>query len=198
MQVVGRNIPSPWRLHALDAAGGALGAMLIGSAAWIAFVHVGGAAQEMVSLREQIESTRQTLATVETAALRQGSLVEARTTELGDRGRLPSSAPIEEYLSVMSAAAAAHQLTVVGHALSAQRRYGDVIEQCVSFQVQGAAPNLLRFLREVEESEFWADVGYLRVEGGDFATPHGAGLRRASLTFSLFAAAAAPPPGAAP
>lgn len=193
MQVVGRDNQSAWRLRLFDICGGALCAALVAVAGWLAFVHVGEAAQEVAALREQVESTRQTLTTVESAAIRQESLATARKAELGDRGKLPAAAPIDQYLSAMSAAAAAHNLTVIGHSPSAQRRYGDVFEQCISFQVQGSSANLLRFMRAVEDSPFWADIGYLRIEGGDSVGPPNSNLRRAALTFSLFAAAAVTP-----
>lgn len=188
MQVVGTDNQSTWRLRTFDFVGGALCATLVGIAAWLAFVHVGEAAQEVAALRTEIESTRHTLTTLEAAAQRQEAQVATRNLELGERGKLPAAAPVDQYLSVLSAAAAARQLTITSHSPGAQRRYGDVSELCIAFHVQGTSANLLRFMRDVEESPFWADIGYLRIEGGDAIGPPNTTLRRASFTFSLFAA----------
>lgn len=190
MQMVGKNREFTWRLRVLDLAGGATCVLLVGAAAWLAFVHLGQAQQEAQVLRADVETARQTLSTVEAAGKRQETLVLARQGALAERGRLPDAAPVEEYRSAMVAAADAHQLTVLGYSLGASRRYGDVSEQCLLFQVSGAAANLMRFLRAVEESPFWADIGYLRVEGDDAIGPANSAPRRASLTFSLFASTA--------
>ena len=176
-------------MRAFDFGGGAICALLLIVAVWMALVHVGAAADEGTGLRANVDSSRQTLTTLEAAALRQETLRVARQGELAERGKLPSAPPVEEYLSAMAAAATAQQLNVLGHSPGVQRRYGDVLEQCLSFQVSGTAANLLRFLRTVEESPYWADIGYLRVEGGDAIGPPALQMRRASLTFSLFAAA---------
>jgi len=193
MQVVGNQTDHGWQLHAFDLGGGTVCALIVACAAWVAFVHVGKAAHESLDMRTHVESTRQTLSTLEAAALRQESLRETRSKELSERGKLPPAPPVEEYLSAMAAAAAAHQLNVMGHSPGVQRRYGDVVEQCLSFQVSGTAGNLFRFLRSVEESTYWADIGYLRIEGGEAAGAPLSQVRRASLTFSLFAAAAPQP-----
>lgn len=189
MQVVGKDKQSSWRLRAFDFLGGTICAALVGIAAWMAFVRVGEAGQQVAALRTEIESTRHTLTTLEAAAIRQEAQVATRNQELAERGKLPSAAPVDQYLSVLSAAAAAHNLTIISHSPGAHRRYGDVSELCVAFHVQGTSANLLRFMRAVEESPFWADIGYLRIEGGDAVGPPNTALRRASFTFSLFAAA---------
>ncbi len=49
-------------------------------------------------------------------------------------------------------------------------------------------PDITRFLRAVEETGFWADISYLKVEQGP-GPPRGESTQRiASLTISLFSA----------
>jgi hypothetical protein len=83
---------------------------------------------------------------------------------------------------------------VVRHNPLGPRSYPGLLEQRYAYEVMGRVADLARFLRDVEDAEFWADISYLKIDGGPPSADQGGepnGERDALLTISLFSAARA-------
>jgi hypothetical protein len=57
-----------------------------------------------------------------------------------------------------------------------------------AYEITGAMPDIARFFRAVEQTEFWADISFLKVDQGAGPLQAGSARRVASLTISLFSA----------
>ncbi len=149
---------------------------------------VGKASREVSSLRAEATRLREVLA--------------QRREELNANGQLPTHAPVEEYFQALSASATERGLRVLRHNPLSARTYPGLLEQRYVFEVAGSTQSVIRFLEMIEQSDFWADVSYLVIEGNSraggrrAADRNAAGTsRQARLTISLFSAPATEAPG---
>ncbi|MBI4717854.1 MAG: hypothetical protein HY763_08635 [Planctomycetes bacterium] len=191
-----------WPLIAIDLLGSALVAACLAVFTWATLWNNQRLEKEIVTLRQTIAGSQQALATLQGVRDRQRTEAARRHAELAQRGRLPAAAPLEEYFQVLSGLAARHRLSVIGQTPSESRSYPGLLEQCFTYEVAGTTGDLLRFLREIEETGYWADVSYLKIDEGRSSGEPTVGRRVAALTVSLFSSPpAAPkplPPGAPP
>ncbi len=144
---------------------------------------VGKASREVSSLRSEATFLREALA--------------QRREELEANGQLPTHAPVEEYFQALSASATDRGLRVLRHNPLSARTYPGLLEQRYVFEVAGSTQSIIRFLETIEQSDFWADVSYLVIDGNSraggrrAADPYAEGsTRQATLTISLFSAPA--------
>jgi hypothetical protein len=80
---------------------------------------------------------------------------------------------------------------VVRHNPLGPRSYPGLLEQRYAYEVIGTQPDLARFLRAIEDAEFWADISYLKIDGGKRQGGEPTDECDALLTISLFSAARA-------
>ena len=144
---------------------------------------IGKASREVSSLRAEATLLREVLA--------------QRREELDANGQLPTHAPVEEYFQALSAPATDRGLRVLRHNPLSARTYPGLLEQRYVFEVAGSTQSIIRFLETIEQSDFWADVSYLVIDGNSRAGRRGAAdphaerfTRQATLTISLFSAPA--------
>jgi hypothetical protein len=120
--------------------------------------------------------------------------LKERQVELATSGQLPAQIPIEEYFQTLSRLAGRHHLRVVRHNPLGPRSYPGLLEQRYAYEVIGTMPDIARFFRAIEDAEFWADISYLKIDGGPPSADQGGeptDERDAILTISLFSAAPA-------
>ncbi len=175
----------------LDAIGACLLAGAFLTAAWLTFVHNEHATVEVNELTELISTATQDLKALQTAEERQRAILKERQSELTAGGQLPAKIQIEEYFQTLSRLAAQHNLRVIRHNPLASRSYPGLLEQRYVYEVIGTMPDLARFFKAIEDAEFWADVSYLKIDGGRRNSGEPTDERVASLTISLFSAARA-------
>lgn len=149
---------------------------------------IGKASHEVSSLRAK-------------ATLLRGVLAQRRS-ELDANGQLPAYAPVEEYFQALSASATERGLRVLRHNPLSTRTYSGLLEQRYVFEVAGSTQSVIRFLETIEQSDYWADVSYLVIDGNARAGGHRAAdpnaaetTRQATLIISLFSAPAIESPG---
>lgn len=165
-------------------------AALLGSA-WLGLVRGDRMRGHLAELRESIADSRRDLSSIESARDRQKQLLREKQKELADRGHLPEQTPVEEYFQAMSSLAQRAGLSVVRHQPMLPRSYPGLLERRYAYEISGTFASLMQFLRGVEESPYWADVSYLRVEPSDAAGANRS-RRSAMLTMSLFSAGPSP------
>jgi len=162
-------------------------ACLVGSF-WLITVRSDDASARVLQLQQAVNTTSQELAAFRGARDKQRSILARRKAELAVTGQLPELPPTEHYFQTLSDLAEQHDLKVRRHQPVTPRFYPGLLEQRYAYELSGSLPDLVRFFRSVEGSEFWADISYLKVEGGQGGRNINNGERIASLTISLFSA----------
>ncbi len=181
------NRSSHWHLWLIDACGALALLACLGGAVWLTFLRHNSARQESAAFRARLEADRQTLATMQLAVERQQNKLQAGLQRLEISGRLPQHSPIEEFFQALAVAAARSGLHVLSQTPAETRIYPGLTEQCFTYEITGTLHNILSFLQAVEQTSYWADVSYLKIDQGDAAG--GADVhRKAALTLSVFAA----------
>lgn len=175
----------------LDALGASLSAVGLLAALWMTFFHNEHATSELRDYTQMITSTTQDLSTLQSAGDRQRATLKERQAELATSGQLPVEISLEEYFQTLSQLAVQHHLRVVRHNPLTPRNYPGLLEQRYAYEVIGTMPDLARFFKAIEDAEFWADISYLKIDGGQPPGGKPTDDRTASLTISLFSAARA-------
>ena len=175
-------------LHLIDIVGACILIGALGVFVWLTTVRSGQSAAELDSLKGQIQAAQQDVGTLRAARDRQRAVLADRQAQLAKTGRLPLDTPIEEYFQTLSRIAAQHQLRVIRHNPLTPRRYPGLLEHRYAYELTGSTPDLLRFLKWIEDSDFWADVSYLTVDRGPGPKDAPSNGRVARLAISLFSA----------
>jgi hypothetical protein len=149
-------------------------------------VHNHQARREVKRLAQVISEARQDRRALETARDQQRVMLERNEAELAERGHLPDRAPVETYFRTLSAMALEHNVRVVRYNPLATRQYTGLLERRYAYEVTGSLPDLVRFLQAIEDTEYWADVSYMKLERGVGTEEVAANSRVAVLTISLF------------
>jgi Tfp pilus assembly protein PilO len=172
----------------LDVLGASTLAACLLTVAWLTLFHSDHAVGELRDLQQTINSAAQDLSSLRAAADRQRATLKERQAELATHGQLPAQVPVEEYFQNLSRLVAQHRLRVVRHNPLTPRSYPGLLEQRFAYEVMGTMPDLARFFRAIEEADFWADVSYLKIDGGPRQADAPTDERVASLTISIFSA----------
>ncbi len=175
-------------LRIVDALCGCIVAGSLAGFIWFTAFREDVTASEIHRLTRLIHNARQDLRAVHEAQRGQRSVLAARRAELAETGQLPRETPIEIYFQTLSTFASEHRLRVVRHNPLASRYYPGLLEQRYAYEVAGSFSGLVGFLKSIEEADFWADVGYLKVERGRGSKNALSDERIAVLGISLFSA----------
>lgn len=175
-----------WPLAVIDASGICIVGVCVGASLWLTLVRHENTQEEIVRLQETVQESHHQVVMLGELAERQRALLLSRRADLSQRGRVPERAPVEEYFRALSVLAARHNVRVVSQTPIESRNYAGLLEQCFAYEVAGSMPDLVRLFRDVEETEFWADISYLKIDQG-LVEDHGAAPQRiAAFTLSLF------------
>jgi hypothetical protein len=178
----------PQSLLAIDALGGAALAACAFAFCWLTLVRGDEVAAEIADLTRIVQSAELDLAGFRSVRDRQRVLLEDRSATLISSGQLPEQPPVERYFQVLSMLAARHELRVRSHYPLSPRQYPGLLELRYAYELSGTLPDIVRFFRDVEQTEFWADISFVKISREPGAPPVGTALRAASLTISLFSA----------
>ena len=184
--------PRKLPLLLLDVLGASMSAAGLLVALWVTIFHNEHATSELRDSTQMISSSTQDLAALRSAGDRQRATLKERQAELATSGQLPAQIPIEEYFQTLSRLAIQHRLRVVRHNPLGARSYPGLLEQRYAYEVIGTMPDLARFFKAIEDAErsrFWADISYLKIDGGNRQSGEPTDERVAVLTISLFSAA---------
>ena len=173
---------------AVDLACGSALALCVGVFLWLTVIRNDTTSTEIGRLKRTVDEARRDLASLRAVRDEQRALLLTRKTELSETGQLPDELAMVEYFQAVSRIAAGHSLRVIRHKPVLPRRYPGLFEQRFEYELSGSLPDLVRFLSAVEETDFWADIGYLEVAGGPGVSAPGSADKHAVLTFSLFSA----------
>lgn len=175
-------------LLAVDLLGGSALALCVLAFGWLTMFRGDDVSANNADLTRAIQTAKQDLAGDRGVLDRQRVILADRRAELASGGRLPDHAPIERYFQTLSSLAAQHRLRVRSHHPVSPRHYSGLLELRYAYELSGSMPDITRFFRSVEGTEFWADISFLKLEQGPGLPREGSSRRIASLTISLFSA----------
>ncbi len=148
-------------------------------------------ASEIRNLKDSIAQSSQGLAAMQAQLDQSRNQLHTNRDILTKRGKLPETAPVEEYFQFLSEIADQHNLSILNHYPTGERNYPGLRERRFAYTISGSLPRIVGFFQEVESSSYWADVGYLMIRPPRATKPADAGTREAQLTICLFSAEAA-------
>lgn len=169
-----------------DLLGGGLTLAFLGGFVWFTMLRPDQTARDVDRLTNLIRSTKRELGAMRIERDREQTLLRARLAQLEESGDLPMETPVEEYFKTLSSMAKEYRLRVIRHNPLPHRIYPGLLERRFAYEVTGATPDIMFFFQALEQADFWADIGYLKITGkpgGD-----GRGERVASITISVFSA----------
>lgn len=181
-----------WTLLLIDVVGGFLVACCVACLLWLSVFRNRDATTEINELSRMVHSVKQGLASTRHAHKKQTALLQEHREELSKTGQLPQTAPVEEYFQMLANLASLHSLDVLRHHPTTSRRYPGLLEQRFVYEVSGSGVDLVRFLRAIEDTQYWADVSHFKIEGGSVSLRSAGRKHRARLTLSLFSADSLP------
>ncbi len=143
---------------------------------------------EIVRLERNISQGTRALTELRVGLDQSRDQLQRNRETLDQHGKLPEHAPIDEYFRFLSRLADHHELRVLSHYPLGVRRYPGLLEQRFSFEVIGSLPDLARFFKDIEDSDYWADVGFLKITRPQAVPGADPRDRQAQLTLCLFSA----------
>lgn len=185
-----------WSLLAIDLAGGAVVTSCVAASFWLIVARADRTSTEIQKASSAIERARDELDRLRIERDRETGKLRERKAALARSGKLPEQAPVESYFSLLSRLAVDNNLRVVRHLPLASREYPGLLERRYAYDVSGSLPDIAKFFRAVESTEYWADVAYLRIDARSGAAGPGTDERLAGLTFSVFSSPPLEPVGA--
>ena len=177
-----------WPIRVVDVLCGCTVAACLADFVWLTTLREDHAGADIETMRWSIDQARLDHRAAMDDRKQQLEILADRRAELAKTGQLPTDTPVEAYFQTLSSIVSHHHLRVVKHHPLSTRQYPDLLEQRYAYEVIGKLPDLVAFLRSIENTDFWADVSYLKVDparGHKEAVPD---ERIASLTISLFSA----------
>ncbi|MCH8150358.1 MAG: hypothetical protein IH987_20670 [Planctomycetes bacterium] len=166
---------------------GVLAACLVTSI-WFLFVRSSETTREISVLRNRAGSVRRDLTSVRQLAEQKRAELTAIRKKLDATGQLPTRTPVDQYSQTVLDLAARFRLRVIRQNPVAPRTYPGLLEQRYAYEIRGATGDFIAFFAAVEQTDFWADISYLRFGDGGTSGADSANDRIASFTVSLFSA----------
>lgn len=173
-------------LRIIDLAGATLAVSCLIGSGWVFFVRIEQTHERIKAFSEHVQATQREARTLRTSLGDLRARIVQTHAALEDSGQLPAKAPVEEYFRSLSNLAAKLDLQVMRNSPHGERHYPGLMEERYSFDVAGTTDAVMRFLQGIERSEYWADVGYLKISSGAVGITPKPALRSANLILSLF------------
>ena len=172
-------------LMIIDAVGAFAALSCLSGFVWLTLIRTDVTGAELSASRRTMRMIQRDTAAMHNTIEAKTTSLAARREELVEKGSLPTIARTEDYFQFLSTTARRRNLRVLRHLPLSSRSYAGLLEQRYTFDVSGPTPNLLAFFTDIEQSEYWADVSYLRIQRGMDQSIIG-GDRNASLTISMY------------
>jgi hypothetical protein len=189
-------------LMVVDVIGVLVVAALAGVAVCYGFLNADRASRELQEITAIVEGLQRTTDETKATLQQQTQVYEARRAALGEGDLLPEEIPIENDLRAVSDIARRHRLELIEFSPLGSFLYPGVRETRYRLRAVGRFAQYLRFFRDFERSDSWADITYLELNSSNAQTQDG---KAADLVVSLYSAtgrdsgeASASDPGATP
>lgn len=167
---------------------GSVMAICVTGLLWMTMVRSDDSRDLIRAMKSRVGEAQRELSSVRAERDQRRTLLLERRQRLADNGQLPEKLPLVEYFQTVSRLAQSHDLRIVRQKPAPPREYPGLLEHRVEYELSGSFPDLVRFLQSIEDTDFWGDIGYLKVQGDNGPATDRAPARHALLTFSLFSA----------
>jgi Tfp pilus assembly protein PilO len=175
-------------LRVIDLLGGSLVASCLFVFVWVTALQPNQTQAQIEELVRRVDKAQRDLAAPVADTARQRLLLEEYREKLERLGQLPDGVDIESYFQHLSQLSDHHNLRVVRQEPLSRQIYPGLSEERYAYDVVGVFPDILAFLKSIEETDYWADVSYLKVEQRTQSKTQTGRERVASLVISLFSA----------
>lgn len=175
-----------WPIFAMDVIGGCITAACLLCMAWILIISTHQTSMEMDQLTKAQRVVHRQLSLLKNECDRKRSLIIQIQSNMDQTGKLPEHAPIEDYFQTLAVLANHHHLRVLRHNPLTGRSYPGLIEQRFLYEVSGSMPDLVRYFKAIEDTQYWADISYLKIDRGSRMYRSRSKDRVAQLTISMF------------
>lgn len=172
----------------IDLVGGGLLLAWVGAILSMSVLRDDALTGEIKNLRGSIAAARQNLTVVQRKLDASRAQLRENRELLRDSGKLPETAPVEEYFQFLSTMADQHKLRILSHYPNGERNYPGLRERRFSYVISGSLPRIVDFFQAVESSNYWADIGYLTIRPPRATGSEDHSAREAQLTICLFSA----------
>ena len=169
----------------VDAIGVLAVAACVAVGLWCGLLGAGDASQQIRELTAQVQQLDESLRRMRTTLKRQSGVYDQRQAAFGARDLLPESTPVERELRAISDLARRHRLELTGFTPLGSKYYPGVRELRYRMTSKGRFGDYLRFLRDFEAGDSWADITLLSLSSANAQTSEG---KAGELTISLYSA----------
>jgi len=176
-----------WSIWGVDLACGAIVVALVSCSLWFLVDYINCSGQKLSDMRSVFSNARQTLATLQVANVAQQAAIQQQTIDLTERGMLPSQFPTENYFQELTFWATQAGVTIQSQVPIVSTEYPGLAEARSQFEISGSLKAILTFFEDIEQSSYWADVGYFSLTQGGSGEPSWL-ERNAKFTISMFSA----------
>lgn len=173
----------------VDIVGGLITAACIATTGWLISVDLKETATRKANLRQRITALDTEFTRARREREERAADLASMESALNDSGKFLNQISAESYFQKLSTMARRHRLSIISQIPLTTRTYPGIEESCYAVKVVGDTASLVAFLRDIEQAQYWADVGYLSVARGDGSAERPYDQREATLTVSLFATA---------
>jgi len=173
----------------VDLVGAALMLVYISLFLSVTVLRASDTTDEIPRLERVIANNNRALGVLRTQLDESRAQLEHNRSTLAAHGKLPEDAPVEEYFSFLSSLADRYELRVLSQYPLGSRNYPGLLEHRFAFELTGSLAGLARFFKDIEDSPYWADVGYLKIHRARGVRDADPKDRQAQLTLCLFSAA---------
>lgn len=174
------------KLLLIDALGCMIASACLTTAVWYGWHRTNEASQELGQWRRVVELVKHDVAQERTRRNQLRATINDRKLQLESLGQLPDRFPLEEYFQVLSQIAYDHKVEIVQQSPMPAQVYPGLLEQRSQLHVVASLPNLIMFLRNIEELDYWGDVSYLKMVKAPAQKLGGASKPSATFTISMF------------
>ena len=173
-----------------DLVGISLTVGIVGVGIWLGFLQPRSASQRLSALKSDWSRKKAELRSVEEAKRRQSAELADLQKDIRSRGALPAQSPIEAELRTIDELARKNRMELDGVTPVTSKEYPGITELKYAVQGRSTFAGLLGFLRDFEQSTFWADVTRLKIGGRAGNRGEGNAFRPIEFEVNLFASRA--------
>ncbi len=138
-----------------------LALLLLG--AWSGAVHYPETSKKFTELESNYEHLRTSLQSTNNAIRRKTAELAMLQEDIRVRGSLPNRSPVEDDLKRIVRMARNNNMNLIRVAPSTEKDYPEVTELKYTVETKSRFEDLIGFLKDFEDAEFWADVTSLKI-----------------------------------
>lgn len=151
----------PTNILTVDLAAGGVLLALVAGIVWYVTGPQRNTYVDLQSLTSSARKTRSELGQLNAMREDRRDALATLRDQLTRDGAMPSRTPVEEDLTTLTALAQSNNVRIARVTPLPRQEYPGLLELRYSCEAGGTMPNIMDFLRAVENHPFWMDISYL-------------------------------------